>query len=81
MGICFDDAPDEGKKELEQLLAVLSGQTAFTTGVKDPVVSLADTLRRTDPQALRDELAQFFSKNSLLSRDEFHQIAKRVRRA
>jgi hypothetical protein len=81
MGICFDDPPVEGKRELEQLIAVLSGQTTFSTGVKDPVVSLADTLRRTDPQALRDELLEFFSKNSLLARDEFHQIAKRARRA
>jgi hypothetical protein len=38
-----------------------------------------DTLRSVDPTALLAEVTEFFRKNRLLSRDEFHQIAKRVR--
>jgi preprotein translocase subunit Sss1 len=33
-----------------------------------------------DLRAFLDEMTEFFRKNQLLSRDEFHKIAKRVRR-
>ena len=42
---------------------------------------MKDTLKAADPRALLDEIMEFFRKKQLLSRDEFHQIAKRVRRS
>jgi preprotein translocase subunit Sss1 len=33
-----------------------------------------------DPRAFLNEITEFFRKNQLLSREEFHEIAKRVRR-
>jgi hypothetical protein len=41
---------------------------------------MSDTLQSVDPKTLLDGVTEFFRKNQLLSRDEFHQIAKRVRR-
>jgi PilZ domain len=36
--------------------------------------------RSDDPRSALDEIAAFFQKNQALSRDEFYEIAKRVRR-
>jgi hypothetical protein len=42
---------------------------------------MKDTLGSADPRAFLDEITEFFQKKHLLSREEFHQIAKRVRRS
>jgi len=42
---------------------------------------MKDTLRSADPRAFLDEITEFFQKNQILSRSEFHQIAKRARRS
>ena len=42
---------------------------------------LKETLLSGDPRAFIDEITDFFQKNQLLSRAEFYQVAKRVRRS
>ena len=79
MGICFAEIEPEQQSHLKQLLAALGGQSAFFRGVAGQEDSMNDTLRSVDPRALLAEVTEFFRKNRLLSRDEFHQIAKRVR--
>jgi len=81
MGIGFAEIDPEQQLQLKQLLAALGGQSAFFRGVPAPENAVKDTVRSADPRALLDEVTEFFRKNQLLSRDEFHQIAKRVRRS
>jgi hypothetical protein len=42
---------------------------------------MSDILAAADPKTFLDEITEFFQKNQLLSRNEFHQIAKRARRS
>lgn len=77
MGICFAEIAPEQHSQLKQLLAALGGQSAFSSGVSAP----ENALRSVDPRAILDEITEFFRRNQQLSRDEFHQIAKRVRRS
>jgi len=43
--------------------------------------SLAEVLAFVDPWVCLEEISQFFKKNTVLSRDELYDIAKRVRRS
>jgi len=80
MGVCFSEI--ETRRQLEQLLAALSGQSSIpnsastATSVAQSIPSLADV----DSKTMLDELAQFFRSDHLLSREEFYRIAKRARR-
>ncbi len=86
MGICFAEIEPLQHQHLKQLLGFLTGQGAASTGrpaaetpVKDPEF-VQEVLRLADPRALLAEIVTFFQKNPLLSRDEFCEIAKRIRR-
>jgi hypothetical protein len=80
MGICFTQVEPAQQLQLQQLLAMLAGHSTFTNGL--PVQdAMKETLRLADPRAFLNEVAEFFRKNQVLSREEFHQIAKRVRRS
>jgi hypothetical protein len=81
MGIGFVDIEPEQQLQLKQLLTTLGGQSAIFRGAPAPENPLNDALRSVDPRALLGEITEFFRKNQLLSRDEFQQIAKRVRRS
>ena len=82
MGIGFVDIEAEQQAALEQLLAALGGQSAFFRGVRSqPYDELTETVRTVDARALVNEVTDFLRKNQQLSRDEFHKIAKRVRRS
>jgi hypothetical protein len=81
MGICFAELEPVQHMQLKQLLAALAGRSAVSTGVPAEEKSVNDALRSADPRAFLDEITEFFQKNQLLSRTEFHQIAKRVRRS
>jgi hypothetical protein len=81
MGICFAEIELGQQLPLKQLLAALAGRSAVSSGGLAEENGMKDTLASADPRAFLDEITEFFQKNQLLSRDEFHQIAKRVRRS
>jgi hypothetical protein len=81
MGICFAEIEPAEQLHLKQLLAALSGRGAIANGISAEENSVKDTLASADPRAFIDGIAEFFQKKQMLSRDEFHQIAKRARRS
>ena len=82
MGLCFSEIEPEQQVQLEQLLATLSVpvSVAASDGSHATCETSSQCLADADPQIMFAELAEFFRKNVLLSRDEFHQIACRARR-
>jgi hypothetical protein len=81
MGICFAEIQPVQQLHLRDLLTKLAGRSAVSSGTSAQENNMKDTLRSADPRAFLDEITEFFQKNQLLSRSEFHQIAKRVRRS
>jgi PilZ domain len=81
MGICFAEIEPVQQMQLKQLLAALAGRSGVSNGIPAEEKSVKDTLSSADPKSFVDGLAEFFQKNQMLSREEFHQIAKRVRRS
>jgi hypothetical protein len=81
MGICFAELEPVQRMQLKQLLAALAGRSAVSNGIPAEEKGVNDALRSADPRAFLDEITEFFQKNQLLSRTEFQQIAKRVRRS
>ena len=81
MGICFAEIEPAQQLQLKQLLAALAGRSAVSDGMSADENNLKDSLAAADPKSFLDGIAEFFQKNQTLSRDEFHQIAKRVRRS
>lgn len=80
MGICFDDIEPEEQEQLRQLIALLAGNSGFVNGVPAAENAASDSPEQVDPKAFLDELTEFFRNNQLLSRNEFHQMARRARR-
>jgi hypothetical protein len=81
MGICFAEIGPVQQVQLKQLLVALAGRSAVSNGISAEENSVKDILASEDPRAFLDEITEFFQKNQLLSRSEFHQIAKRARRS
>lgn len=85
MGICFTDIEPAEQLHLKELLAILTGRSSVNHGPvqesrEQQETLMKSTLESADPKAVLDGIKEFFQKNHLLSRDEFHEIAKRVRR-
>jgi len=80
MGIGFAEIEPGEELQLKQLLDALAGHRAVSNDRSARENSMSDTLQSVDPKTLLDGITEFFRKNQLLSRDEFRQIAKRVRR-
>ena len=86
MGICLTRIDPLQKLQLIQLLSKLTGHTSIA--IPEPAIevrqqeekNLKNVIESADPRPVLDEIAEFFRKNHLLSRDEFHGIAKRLRR-
>ncbi len=81
MGICFADVEPLEQLQLRQLLAALSGRSTIHAGKPAEETGTKETLGSGDPKTIVGEIAGFFQNNQLLSRAEFYQIAKRVRRS
>ena len=81
MGICFAEIEPVQQMQLKQLLAALSARGGVSNGISTQENNMSDILSAADPKAFFDEITEFFQKNQLLSRNEFHQIAKRARRS
>jgi hypothetical protein len=80
MGIHFAELVPQEAKQLNRLLAALSGSNAFASTPPAQENLPDDSPQPPDARALLKEVTEFFRKESLLSRDEFHEITKRVRR-
>jgi hypothetical protein len=80
MGICFTEMEPDQRSQLRQLIEMLAGNNAVSDGLQARENPVNSRVAVADPKALVDEVTEFFRKNQLLSRDEFHQMAKRVRR-
>jgi PilZ domain len=80
MGIRFEEIKPVQQLHLNDLLTALAGRSTVSNGISAQDYSMKDTLASADPKAFLDEITEFFQKNQLLSRNEFHQIAKRARR-
>jgi hypothetical protein len=81
MGISFGEIEPGQQLQLQQLLDSLAGRNAVYTTGPAPDNGMQDALASADPRALLDEITEFFKKESLLSREDFHKFAKRVRRS
>jgi hypothetical protein len=81
MGIRFEEIEPEQQQQLKQLLEALAGHSAVSNDASAQENDIKDTVASADPTAFLGEITEFFQKNQLLSRAEFHKIAKRVRRS
>lgn len=81
MGMCFREIEPGQQAQLKEILAALAEQKGFRTDVPLEQADLQELLASVDPRACIDEIAEFFKKSAALSRDEFYEIAKRVRRS
>lgn len=78
MGIGFTEIEPGQQTQFNQLLdALTGGKSAYTSALPG---DMKGDIGSVDPKAFLDEITAFFGKKLLLSREEFHQIAKRVRR-
>lgn len=79
MGIGFAEIEAGQEMQLKQLLDALTGRSAVSNCESAREDGTKNYMGAVDPKAFLDEVTEFFRKNQLLSREEFHQIAKRVR--
>lgn len=79
MGIAFDELEPGQQQQLQGLCDALTGSKPISKLVSGQENHHENTMF-IDPIAFLDEMTEFFRKKQLLSREEFHQIAKRVRR-
>ncbi len=86
MGIRFSRIDPENQSQLQKLLAHFNGLASAplsvpTDGDADlEEAAIRNALTSADPTSFLAEIRDFFRKNRLLSKDEFHRMAKRVRR-
>jgi hypothetical protein len=81
MGIGFTEMDIEEHQRLKQLLASLAGQKELAPSAVANDSARQEILASVDLPAFFEAVKEFFQKLPLLSRDEFYQIAKRVRRS
>ena len=80
MGIVFSKMEPAQLQRLEKLMAALAGRNAISGVETVDVAGRETTIGSADPKAFVKDLNEFFRTKSVLSRDEFLEIAKRVRR-
>ncbi len=80
MGIRFNDIEIEEHQRLKQLLTALAGQKEFVPSVAADESAKKESVAAADLPAFFEAITEFYQKQQLLSREEFYQIAKRVRR-
>jgi PilZ domain-containing protein len=80
MGIRFAEIEPVEQLRLKRLLASLAGHSTIQAEGPGEETSIKEILREADPSAIFHEVSEFFHHKQLLSRTEFHQIAKRARR-
>jgi hypothetical protein len=80
MGMSFANTKPEQQQHLQQLLSALRSRSRFLTSDLAQHDERKDPLASADPKALVEEITLFFRRNTALPREEFYQIAKRIRR-
>lgn len=82
MGMCFTEIESEQKAQLADLLEALAGRRALTNRTpREAPASASLNMESVDPRACLDDIVAFFQGNAALSREQFYEIAKRVRRS
>ena len=84
MGIAFADIKPAQLLQLQKLLAALPSRNYVVKAAPAQKVddeSMGTVLAAVDAKAFVDEIALFLQKSPALTRVEFYQIAKRVRRS
>jgi hypothetical protein len=81
MGISFEDLEPGQRVQLQQIIDSSAGRGAIGAAGPAQDDGMRDALASADPRAFLDEITGFFQNHSLLSCEEFYQIAKRVRRS
>jgi len=81
MGICFTEIEIEQRGQLKQLLDTLIGRGAAFSDGSSQAPGMPDTMGPADPQAFIEKMTEFFQKHASLSRAEFYEMAKWVRRS
>lgn len=81
MGLCFTEIEPGQQLQLEHLLSALAGERALLNGSPAEQTGLPEILASADPWACLEGVVEFLRKNPALSREEFYEIAKRVRRS
>jgi hypothetical protein len=87
MGICFAEVARDEQKFLEQRLALLAGHISvsnISTARPNPAHEEhlpKNAVESMDKRAFLDQTKEFFQTNQSLSCEEFHAIAKWVRRS
>jgi hypothetical protein len=83
MGILFSELEPAHQLQLKELLVTLAWNSAVP--LSPPTRAAAKDKKNSwtaaEARTLIDEITAFFRENQLLSREEFHQIVKRVRRS
>jgi hypothetical protein len=80
MGICFSKIDPDAQHHLTQLIDALAGHRRVLPLPPTEARSAIDPVSSVDPTTFLHEITEFFRSNQLLSREEFHRIAQRVRR-
>ncbi len=81
MGICFCDTEPGQQKQLELLLRGVAGQREIINKLTTEGSGVPDVVASADAQIFIERITDFFKQNGSLSRDQFYQIAKQVRRS
>lgn len=80
MGISFSEIEPGQQHHLQLLVDTLTGANTVSRIGMVRGISEKSSTGAVDPIAFLDEITEFFRKKQLLSREEFQQIANRVRR-
>jgi hypothetical protein len=82
MGLCFLKIEPGQLVQLKRLLAAVTTPASVSDPnlVPTSTASSAHSLADVDAKAMLDGLSEFFRGNSLLSREDFYEIARRMRR-
>ncbi len=80
MGICFAKIDPDEQRHLTQLIDALSGHRGLLPLHPTEAHTAVDEVSSADPATFLREITEFFRAHQLLSREEFHQIAHKVRR-
>lgn len=79
-GICFAKIDPDEQRHLTQLIGALVGHRGSLPLHPPEAHTAVDEVLSAYPSAFLREITEFFRANQLLSREEPHQIAHRVRR-
>jgi hypothetical protein len=79
MGICFTEIEPAQQLQLRQLVEMLAGKGGVSNSLQTREKAANKSQPVIDPKALVEDVTEFFRKNPLLTREEFHRMSTRVR--